>query len=40
MSKQGITERLKTENALEWMGKMNNIRACAVEIIDDEIVYA
>ena len=31
---QGITERLKAENALEWFGKMNNIRACAMEIVD------
>ena len=37
---QGITEQLKEENAIEWAGKINNIRACAVEIIDGEIVYA
>ena len=36
---QGITEQLKAENALEWTGQMNNIRACAREIVDDEIVY-
>ena len=36
---QGITERLKEENALEWTGKMNNIRACAREIVEREIVY-
>ena len=29
---QGITERLKAENALEWIGRLNNIRACAREI--------
>lgn len=23
---QGITERLKAENALEWIGRLNNIR--------------
>lgn len=37
---QGITEQLKAENALEWVGKMNNIRACAMEIVNDEIIYA
>ena len=37
---QGITERLKEENALEWTGRMNNIRACAREIVDREIIYA
>ena len=37
---QGITERLKAENALEWTGRMNNIRACAMEIVNTEIIYA
>lgn len=37
---QGITEQLKTENALEWTGRMNNIRACAMEIVNNEIIYA
>ena len=36
---QGITEQLKEENALEWTGRMNNIRACAREIVNDEIIY-
>ena len=37
---QGITERLKAENALEWVQRMNNIRACAKEIIEKEIIFA
>lgn len=37
---QGITERLKAENALEWVGQMNNIWACAMEIVNKEIIYA
>ena len=37
---QGITEQLKAENALEWTGRMNNIRACAMEIVNNEIIYA
>ena len=37
---QGITERLKAENALEWVQRMNNIRACAKEIVEKEITYA
>ena len=37
---QGITEQLKAENALEWTGRMNNIRACAMEIVNKEIIYA
>ena len=35
---QGITERLKEENALEWTGRLNNIRACAREIVNEEII--
>ena len=37
---QGITERLKEENALEWIGQLNSIRACAREIVNEEIIYA
>lgn len=37
---QGITEQLKTENALEWVRIMNNIRACAREIVEREIIFA
>ncbi|GAB5084497.1 TnpV protein [Ruminococcus sp. 25CYCFAH16] len=36
---QGITEQLKAENALVWVGRMNNIRACAREIVEREIIY-
>ncbi|MEY8390424.1 TnpV protein [Lachnospiraceae bacterium 45-W7] len=36
---QGITEHLKAENALEWTRRMNNIRACAREIVNKEIIY-
>ena len=37
---QGITERLKEENALEWTGRLNNIRACAREIVGKQLIYA
>ena len=37
---QGITEQLKAENALEWVQRLNNIRACAREIVNEEIIYA
>ena len=36
---QGITEQLKAENALEWTQRMNNIRACAKEIVEKEIIF-
>ncbi|MEY8517566.1 TnpV protein [Lachnospiraceae bacterium 29-84] len=35
---QGITEQLKAENALEWTGRMNNIRACARELVERKMV--
>ena len=37
---QGITEQLKEENALEWVQRMNNIWACAREIMEKEIIFA
>lgn len=36
---QGITERLKKENALEWVRQLNNIPACASEVVEKEIIY-
>ena len=38
--RQGVTERLKAKNQLEWVGKMNNIRACVKEIVEREIIYS
>ena len=37
---QGIMEQLKAENALEWTARLNNIRACAREIVEREIIFA
>ena len=36
---QGVTEQLKEENQMLWVGKMNNIIACAEEIVVREAVY-
>ena len=41
MAKQeGITEALKASNQMEWVGRMNNIRNRAEQIILHELVYA
>ena len=40
MKAQGVTEQLKAENAMLWVGKVNNIRSCADEIIRAELIYA
>ncbi len=36
---EGITEQLKAENQMEWVGRMNNIKARAQEIVNREIIY-
>ena len=37
---QGITEALKATDQMAWIGRMNNIRASAAEIVNREIIYA
>ena len=37
--RQGITERLKAENQMEWVGRMNNCKAQAEEVILAELIY-
>ena len=36
---QGVTETLKAADPMAWVGRMNNIQACAREIVDKEIIY-
>ena len=36
---EGVTEELKARNQLEWVGRMNNIRNRAEEIIKSELTY-
>lgn len=36
---QGITEQLKSEKQMEWVARMNNVQACAREIVNKEIIY-
>ena len=37
---EGVTERLKAENQMEWVARMNNIRHRADEIVLNELIYA
>ena len=37
--KEGVTEQLKAKNQMGWVGKMNNIRNRAMEIMNHEIIY-
>ena len=37
--KQEVTEQLKMQDQMKWVGIMNNIKACAEEIVLKEIIY-
>lgn len=37
--KENITEELKANNQLEWVGKMNSIKQSAEEIVLNELIY-
>ena len=36
---EGITEALKATDSMEWVGRMNNIRSRAMEIVSNELIY-
>lgn len=38
--REGITEKLKAEQPIEWVGKMNALREAAVEIVNAEVIFA
>ena len=35
----GVTEQLKADNQMEWVGRMNNIRSKATEVVNNELIY-
>lgn len=37
--RDGTNEQLKANNQMEWVGRMNNYRHCAEEIVFKEIIY-
>ena len=37
---EGVTEQLKAENQMEWVGRMNNIHGSAMEIVNAELIYS
>lgn len=39
VEKQGITEQLKDNYQMEWVGRMNNIRNSAMEIVKHDLIY-
>lgn len=36
---EDVTEALKAANPMEWVGRMNNIRNRAMEIVNSELIY-
>ena len=38
--REGVTERLKTENQMEWVQRMNNIHNGAAEIVYADIIFS
>ena len=37
---EGVTVKLKADNQMEWVGRINNIRNRAAEIVNTDIIYA
>lgn len=37
--REGVTERLKTDNQMEWVRRMNNIRNRATEIVNNDLIF-
>ncbi len=36
---EGITEKLKAEDQMLWVGKMNAIREAATESVNNDLIY-
>lgn len=37
--KENVTEKLKAENQMLWVWKMNNIRSRVMEIVNTELIF-
>lgn len=37
--REGITEQMKAEDPMEWVGRMNEIRARAEQSVISELIY-
>ena len=36
--REGVTEQLKADNQMEWVGRMNNIRSRAAEVVNKSFI--
>ena len=37
--REGVTEQLKADNQMAWVGRMNNIRSRATEVVNTDFIY-
>lgn len=37
--REGVTDALKASEPITWIGRMNNIRNRAMEIVDSDLIY-
>ena len=37
--REGVTEQLKADNQMEWVGRMNSIRSRAMEIVNADLIF-
>ena len=37
--REGVTEQLKADNQMAWVGRMNDIRSRAIEIVNNDLIY-
>ena len=39
-AREGVTEQLKAQDQILWVQRMNNIRDRAIEIVNEDLIYA
>lgn len=37
--REGVTEQLKADNQMSWVGRMNDIRSRATEVVNTDLIY-
>ena len=37
--REGVTEQLKADSQMEWVGQINNIRNSVIELVNRELIY-
>ena len=38
--REGITEQIKSQDQMKWVQRMNNIRDRAMEVVNNDLIYA